>query len=192
MFELIFNDMALALKSTDLFDEVYPIAENILVGDGNMYPVITVGKDEKQHLPYDFKNSFAYLKKQGRVTFAKPDAPSITSCEDDLYTLNVPVRVVAFVNKNMADCINGFEDFALAEKIMSQMPVKINIDNANSCTVNISALETDRESVVKSEYKINDFNGFNFNYSHIMLDYNVRVTGTLSCLNNCNNYNYQS
>ena len=190
MFELIFTQIQRLLEESNLFDTVYPIAETIEDGDGNVFPGIPVSEKEKKPLPYDFKNSFAYIKKNGKITINKSSQGQVTSCGDSLFDIRVPIKIVALVNKNKANCNKGFEDLFLTERIMASLTAGISIEDASSASLTLNAIETDRKIVFASEYRIKDTNEVNYNYSHVMLEYSVVITMDLACLTACNGYTY--
>jgi hypothetical protein len=166
------------LEDTGLFGEIYLMVE-LLRTKEKLFPAHYEGAGEYKHLMYDTANGMAYFRKNGQVKINEADGFKMTSCEPGLMRYSVPLKLIAFIPKEKAECDNAFTDDYFSDIIISAL---------TNSTFFPEAIETDGHKVLSGEYAGIDTPDFNYNYSYLCIEFTLEYYVSPECLNPCDNY----
>jgi len=192
----IFHVLKTNMEGLGLCGKVYPIVEiKRTIEDGRVrtFPSTPTGTGQGQQIELDVTNGMSYFRKDGAVSInqVQDQKFQLTSCapgNDTIYSFRFFIKQVCFIPKRKADdCINGFEDDILAQRIIANLTDKgIIIANAKSASLLASGYETDRIKVLNSEYSnADDINDLNYEYSYFSIQWDLEVVMLNSCIDVC-------
>lgn len=185
MLEEIIPKINTKIEALDMFSTRYGLCD-IIGKDQKTFPAQYCNGDYKQVGDFDLHKGTVYHRLTGAITKEEADEDSTVSC-DPFYITTFPLRTVACIKKSL---IKGIGDDAyLEEKIGQNIANTIAETNnkalrillrADSVSFEIEEIKTNREEIFNEEYS--GFDPFmRYEFLYVAIDYNVVVTGNVSC-----------
>lgn len=181
MLEILINYFNGKLTTSGYFNSVLCLAE-IIEREKTTYPAIYINSEYKR-IELDPKGSVCYWRKSGDVSFSQQENTSKVGVIE--YTTNVPLRLVCFIKKDLANNNSYFAD-NVVEKLKSTL-------STNTAVLN-SILKAKKTLIVATKYKTNgrevaieEYSGIDYEprYTHayFSVDFEVKIVSNQNCFN---------
>lgn len=186
MLEEIIPNINAKILTLSMFKKQFGLCE-IIAKDGKTFPAEYCNGEYKQVSDFDLHKGIVYHRLTGNISKEEEEEESTVSC-DPFYITTFPLRTVASIKKSL---IKGVGDDAYLEnKIAQNIANKIAETNnkalrtllkADSVSFEIKSIKTNRDEIFKDEYSGYDNNFMRYEFLYVSIDYDVIVTGNVSC-----------
>lgn len=191
MLEEIIPNINSKIEALNMFSMRYGLCD-IIAKDEKTFPAEYCNGEYKQVSDFDLHKGIVYHRLTGDITKEELDEESTVSC-DPFYSTTFPLRTVCSIKKSLIKGIGN--DAYLESKIGSNIANAIAESNnralrillrADNVSFNVNSIKVDRDEIFKEEYSGMD-NFMRYEFLYIAIDYEVVVTGNISCfeLYNC-------
>lgn len=168
-----------------MFQKLFGLCE-IITKDDKSFPAQYCKGEYENVSDFDLEKGVVYHRLTGDISTEEDDEDTNVSC-DPFYIKTFPLRTVAIINKKFLKAIGN--DAYLEYKIAQNIAHAISGTNnknfrislmADSVEIKTNSIVTNRDDIFKDEYKGFD-NFIRYEYLYIAIDYDVIVTGNISC-----------
>jgi hypothetical protein len=184
MIDQVITYLNTQIESADLYTRFYGLCEKI-TKDGKMFPAEFRYGQYNQVSDFD-KGGTVYHRLIGDVDVNESDEENPVGC-DPFHEKTYPMRLVAVVKKRNT----AYTDINLSNDLSNTIVFSNNKTlrtalSADNVSVEVTGISTDREKIFKEEYEGMEM-FFDYEYSIIAIDYNIKITGNVSCfqINGC-------
>lgn len=190
MIPVIVNNLGAKITATKIYSRVICFAEMTIDGEGKMQPKAYLSTGQFQNVS-DFDNTagVAYFRKNGKIGFQRitDGETQRTSC-DEMLQLNIPLRFVGMVAKNLFTD-DAFTDDRIALSVIKALEEKhaaiITELEARSVSIEVLDYDTDSINILSEEYKGIERKDFNYNMSYIAVNFQAVVLISKECFDAC-------
>lgn len=189
MIELIIPYINTRIETLNLFSRRIGLCDVIKKGEAS-FPAEYCEGEYKQVSDFDQETGTVYHRLTGDISSAELDEENTVSCTPFI-DRTYPTRLVAVIKKSE---LNAYSDSQMAEFISNAIAFRNNkslciSSGADTISVEVKSISTDREKIFSEEYKGVE-NKIPFEYSYIAIDYDIKISGSVSCFNlPCGEYN---
>lgn len=185
MLELLIPHINAKIETLNMFSMKYGLCD-IIAKDGKTFPAEYCNGEYKQVSDFDLHKGIVYHRLTGDINKEEEDEESTVSC-DPFYITTFPLRTVASIKKEL---IKGIGNDAYLENKVAQNIANVIAETnnkslrialkADNVSFEINSIKVNRDEIFKDEYSgIENFMRYEFLY--VAIDYNVIVTGNVSC-----------
>lgn len=185
MLEVIIPHINSKIGTLDMFSNLFGLCD-IIAKDGKTFPAEYCNGEYKQVSDFNLHKGTVYHRLNGVIGLEFSEDESVVAC-DPFYNRTFPVRTVAVIKK---DHIKGMDNDSYLENKVAQDFLSVIAETNNktlrqslrsdSVSFEVTGIITNRDEIFNSEYTGID-NFFRYEYLYIAIDYNIIVTGNLSC-----------
>jgi hypothetical protein len=182
MVEKIISHINNNLKELNIFSSLFGLCE-IISKDKKSFPAFYCNNEYKQVSDFDKQNGTAYHRLIGSIKISESESEldGCTTYAERAY----PMRLVVCVKKSVYKNNDAYIDMDIAENIGSVISFQNNKQlrnelNASVVSVLVKSINTNRDQIFRDEYKGYEM-FIDYNYSYISIDYEVKISGDLSC-----------
>lgn len=192
MLDKIVDKLGANIAATKIYGKVICFAEMSIDGEGKKQPkAYDTDGQLKNVSDFDNENGLCYFRKTAKVRASRISSDKmLTACEEAL-DITFPLRFVGMVNKNKFEKDDAFTDDRIAIQILNLLQAKhsdINaILNARDISITVKEYETDSIKILADEYVKIERKDFDYAKSYIAIDFDVVVTITSECFEDCIN-----
>lgn len=170
------------LEDTGLFSKVYDLCELITIGN-KTYPAWYDGSEFKDISNFDLNDGTAYFRKSGDISIGVTSAEfQTTSCNNNLFDVNIPLKVICVIKKSKADCEDAFAADEFAEIITTILNGASGVDNVISANCVVKSYSTKGREILKQEYSDPSINEFNLKFAYMSFDIEMKLSLDSTCL----------
>lgn len=185
MLEIIIPAINDKIETLEMFSTRFGLCD-IIAKDGKTFPAEYCNGEYKQVSDFDLHKGTVYHRLTGPIGKEEAEEETSVSC-DPFYITTFPLRTVACIKKSI---IKGIGNDAYLEGKIGQNISNVIAETANKAlrillradtvTLEVTSIETDREKIFNEEYSGTE-NFMRYEFLYIAIDYNVIVTGNVSC-----------
>lgn len=188
MLQEIIPNINTRIDSLNMFSMKYGLCE-IIAKDGKTFPAEYCNGEYKQISDFDLHKGIVYHRLTGDILKENQEEESSVSCDPFYYT-TFPLRTIVSIKKSLIKDIgnDAYLESKIAQNICNTIAQSNNkalriLLRVDSVSTEIKNIKLDREDIFKEEYTGFD-NFMRYEYLYIAIDYNVIVTGNVSCFEN--------
>jgi hypothetical protein len=186
MLNIIIDTINTRIGGLNLFDRIYGLCSKI-TRDKKTFPAEYCNGEYKQVSDFDLHKGIIYHRQTGEISLEEIEDEQIAA-NDPFYQRTYPMRVVAVIRKDLLGIDNdAYSESRVAQDFLSVIARTTNKAlreelKVDSVIFEVESIGTDREDIFKEEYSGFDNSFFKYEYLYIAIDYNILVSGSLSCL----------
>jgi hypothetical protein len=186
MLNTIIGTINTRIEGLNLFGQIYGLCSQI-TRDKKTFPAQYCNGEYKQVSDFDLHKGIVYHRQTGEISLEEIEEEQIAA-NDPFYQRTFPMRVVAVIKKDLLGIDNdAYSESRVAQDFLSVIARTNNKALRESLRVDsvvfeVESITTDREDIFKEEYTGFESNFFKYEYLYIAIDYNILVSGSLSCL----------
>jgi hypothetical protein len=186
MLNTIIGTINTRIEGLNLFGQIYGLCSQI-TRDKKTFPAQYCNGEYKQVSDFDLHKGIIYHRQTGEISLEEIEEEQIAA-NDPFYQRTFPMRVVAVIKKDLLGIDNdAYSESRVAQDFLSVIARTNNKALRESLRVDsvvfeVESITTDREDIFKEEYAGFESNFFKYEYLYIAIDYNILVSGSLSCL----------
>jgi hypothetical protein len=186
MLNTIIDTINTRIEGLNLFGQIYGLCSQI-TRDKKTFPAQYCNGEYKQVSDFDLHKGIVYHRQTGEISLEEIEEEQIAA-NDPFYQRTFPMRVVAVIKKDLLGIDNdAYSESRVAQDFLSVIARTNNKALRESLRVDsvvfeVESITTDREDIFKEEYTGFESNFFKYEYLYIAIDYNILVSGSLSCL----------
>jgi hypothetical protein len=186
MLNTIIDTINTRIEGLNLFGQIYGLCSQI-TRDKKTFPAQYCNGEYKQVSDFDLHKGIIYHRQTGEISLEEIEEEQIAA-NDPFYQRTFPMRVVAVIKKDLLGIDNdAYSESRVAQDFLSVIARTNNKALRESLRVDsvvfeVESITTDREDIFKEEYAGFESNFFKYEYLYIAIDYNILVSGSLSCL----------
>lgn len=190
MIPIIVNNLGAKITATKIYSRVICFAEMTIDAEGKMQPKAYLSTGQLQNVS-DFDNvaGVAYFRKNGKISMERStdENTTRTAC-DEMLQLNIPLRFVGMVPKNLFTD-DAFTDDRIALDVIKVLEEKhaaiISELQARSVSIEVQDYDTDSINILNEEYKGIERKDFNYNMSYIAINFQAVIVISKECFDAC-------
>jgi hypothetical protein len=188
MLEAIIPNINTKIETLNMFSMRYGLCD-IIAKDGKTFPAEYCNGEYKPVTDFDLHKGLVYHRLTGNISKEEADEESAVSC-DPFYITTFPLRTVASIKKELIKGIGN--DAYLENKIAQNIANVIAETNnralrislmADNVSFEIESIKVNRDEIFGDEFTGME-NFMRYEFLYIAIDYNVVVTGNVSCFEN--------
>ena len=191
MLKSIIDYLNVELTTTNLFEEIYCLAELVKNSEDKFRPMVYSGKGEfVQVNDFDFYNGMGYWRKNGDVSINDiTSESSLVSCATYLQ-IQYPLKFVCCIPKDKLPLDDQYTDDDIDNDIIgiisgNNNPIKTAI-KAQSVRVVPEKYTSNNYEIISTEYQGIDSVDINYKFAYLSVDFNVVVVINKNCIpKNC-------
>lgn len=186
MLEAIIPYVNAKISTLNMFGTKFGLCD-FVSKDGKTFPAEYCNGEYKQVSDFDLHKGTVYHRLTGSISKEEDEEENTVSC-DPFYITTFPMRIVACIKKEL---INGIgNDAYLENKIAQNISNVISDTNSRALRIELSAdsvnfevteINTNRDEIFAQEYTGYESNFIRYEFVYVAIDYNVIVTGNVSC-----------
>lgn len=177
----------LILEQMNLFEKVYSQVELVINSDKKVIPAVYIGNGKYKQVEYSANNGTIYVRKNGNVSFNEIEVIGIPACEVATQ-VRIPLRVVAFKNKNRLPIDCSYTEDLLAETIIHHLSTNNKglkkSANALQASIQITGIDTNSSSVWNDETDNVEQIDVNYTIACVAIEFDVVLLTNTNCFNN--------
>lgn len=186
MLEIIIPHINDKIEALEVFEKLFGLCE-IIEKDGKNFPAEYCKGEYKQVSDFDLYKGLVYHRLTGNPSKEEAEEEASVSC-DPFYRTTFPIRTVACIKKSLIKSIGN--DAYLENKIAHNLSNVLAETNnkalrqalrADSISIEIDSTILNRDELFGEEYDGFDNNFIRYEFLYIAINYNVIVTGNVSC-----------
>jgi hypothetical protein len=187
MIESVISHINTQIETLNIHSRLFGLCE-IIKKVEKSFPAEFCKGEYKQVSDFD-KGGTVYHRIIGDISTEESDKDTAVSC-DPFYEKTYPMKIVSIVKKRN----NAYSDLKISDDLIKKIAFSNNktlrtalfADQVSSTIKNISL---DRDQILSTEF-IGYPNFLDYEYSVVSIEYDITITGNLSCfqLNGCNEY----
>jgi hypothetical protein len=186
MLEVIIPYINEKIETLEMFSKFHGLCE-IIKKDGKSFPAEYCKGEYKQVSDFDKSKGVVYHRLTGSISKQEAEDDTNVSC-DPFYETTFPLRTVVCIDKKHLKGIGN--NAYLENKIGSNLSNLLAESNnktlrqdlrADSVIIQVEKLITNRDELFSEEYDGYEENFIRYEFLYIAIDYNVVVTGNVSC-----------
>jgi hypothetical protein len=189
MLEIIIPYINGKIETLEMFSKFHGLCE-IIKKDGKSFPAEYCNGEYKQVSEFDKNRGVVYHRLTGSIAKAEAEDDTSVSC-DPFYETTFPLRTVVCIDKKF---LKGIGDDAYLENKIANNIANLLSGNktlrqdlrADTVIFEVEEIITDRDEIFSEEYDGFEENFIRYEFLYIAINYNVKVTGNVSCFEEYN------
>jgi hypothetical protein len=188
MLEAIIPNINTKIETLNMFSMRYGLCD-IIAKDGKTFPAEYCNGEYKPVTDFDLHKGLVYHRLTGDIGKEEADEESTVSC-DPFYITTFPLRTVASIKKEL---IKGIGNDAYLENKIAQNIANVLAETnnralrislmADNVSFEVESIKVNRDEIFDEEFTGKE-NFMRYEFLYIAIDYNVVVTGNVSCFQN--------
>jgi hypothetical protein len=188
MLEAIIPNINTKIETLNMFSMRYGLCD-IIAKDGKTFPAEYCNGEYKPVTDFDLHKGLVYHRLTGDIGKEEADEESTVSC-DPFYITTFPLRTVASIKKEL---IKGIGNDAYLENKIAQNIANVLAETnnralrislmADNVSFEVESIKVNRDEIFDEEFTGKE-NFMRYEFLYIAIDYNVVITGNVSCFQN--------
>ncbi|MCA1763870.1 MAG: hypothetical protein LC664_12885 [Flavobacteriales bacterium] len=183
--------MIARLEAMPYFSTIYGLTEQLDNGQGRIVPVYYPDNSVQPTEISIAKAGATYFRKRGNVTIAENTDQNYEAC-DTLYTITVPLRLIAITKRKYFPSNNAYSADRLASEIIKAVTVQNsdlkNTMNVKRAHIRARTYSTSNRTILNDEFQGIENAQFNMEDIAIGLDVDVIIDAYTDCIETACDY----
>ena len=194
MLKEIINQLNKDIDSLKIFSELFGVCDIITEKNSDndvSFPAEFCGKGQYSEVSInDLIRGSVYHRVRDNITREEQEEDSITGCEN-IIEQTYPMLLVGSIKRDFFKTDDAYTAINLAQKIADTLTNE-SIDGLSlklqMIETNVESISVDRTAILADEYPNNeDMEEIDYNFILFKIEYNIKVSGEISCFTNCDN-----